>query len=88
MIVEPFHKQFLFAAYVVYSEEEWGWSILTVMEADSEQCQHPITKLFTHHFSFLHTCFLHTKKCFYAFKGGTHGIQLFFKCKDEIGSFV
>ena len=65
-----------------------GWSILSVTEENSEQYQHLITKLFTHHFSFLNTCVLHTRKCFYAFKGGTHGIELFFKCKDEIGSFV
>ena len=86
--MKPFHKKLLFITYIVYSEGEWDWSILTVKEADSEQYQHPITKLLTHYFSFLHTCVLHSRKCFYAFKGGTHRIELFYKCKDEIGSFV
>ena len=31
-----------------------SWSILTVTEADSEQYQHLITKLFSHYLSFLH----------------------------------
>ena len=53
-------------------------------EVDSEIYQHLITKLSTHHFSLLHRCVLHTRKCFYAFKGRTRGVELFFKCKDEL----